>query len=53
MDIAVALLLLSAVILAALEGFGVAARVNLGWLAVACLAAAFALPALDVVASAS
>lgn len=51
MDVAVALLFLAAVILAVLAAVGVGARVSLGWLAVACFAAAFALPALDVVTS--
>lgn len=45
------LLLCAAVVLAVLEAVGVAARVNLGWLAVACFAAAFALPAIDVATS--
>jgi hypothetical protein len=47
-DVIVALLFTAAVVLALLEAFGVGRRVNLGWLAVACLAAGFALPALDV-----
>lgn len=44
------LLLCAAVVLCVAEGVGVAARVNLGWLGVAGLAAAFALPAIQVVA---
>jgi hypothetical protein len=50
-DVIVMLLLCAAVALALLEGFGVAARVNLGWLALACFAAAFAIPAIKVVTS--
>lgn len=49
MDVAVILLLCAAVVLAAAEAVGVATRVNLGWLGVACLAAAFAIPAIQVV----
>lgn len=45
------LLFCAAAVLALLEGFGVAARVNLGWLGVACFAAAFALPAIQVVSA--
>lgn len=51
MDVAVMLLFCAAVVLCAAEGLGVAARVNLGWLGAACLAAAFALPAIQVVTS--
>lgn len=53
MDVLVALLLAAAAVLALLEAFGVGARISLGWLAVACFAAAFAIPALDVVVSVS
>lgn len=45
------LLLCAATALTVLEGVGVAAKVNLGWLGVACLAVAFALPAIKVVTS--
>jgi hypothetical protein len=45
MALLVALLLVAAVAFAVLAAFGVPARVGLGWLAVACLAAAFAVPA--------
>lgn len=45
MEAVVALLLIAAVILAVLAAVGVAARVSLGWLPVACLAAALAAPA--------
>lgn len=41
----IAILLVAAVVLASLAAAGIAARINLGWLAVACLAAAFAIPA--------
>ncbi|MEU8158056.1 hypothetical protein AB0B94_30755 [Micromonospora sp. NPDC048986] len=43
-----ALLLVAAVILAILHAVGVGGRVNLGWLAIACvIAAAFTIPALN------
>lgn len=53
MNAVVAILFCAAAILALLEAFGVAARISLGWLGVACLAAAFTLPALDAVVSVS
>ena len=50
MDVAVALLLVAAVILAVLRAWQVGGRAHLGWLAVACLiTAVWALPALTAV----
>lgn len=45
----VAILLVVAMVLALLAAAGVPARVGLGWLAVACLAAAFACPAVAAI----
>jgi hypothetical protein len=52
-DILVAALFLAAVVCALVEVFAKASRVKWGWLAVAFFAAAFAIPALDVVVSVS
>lgn len=49
MEAVVAILLIASVILAVFEAVGIAARVSLGWLAVATLAAAFAIPAVAAV----
>lgn len=50
MGLLVALLLVLAVVFATLAAFGVpAGRVSLGWLGVACLAAALAVPAVSAV----
>ncbi|GGM27297.1 hypothetical protein GCM10011608_10060 [Micromonospora sonchi] len=48
MGLLVALLLIAAVVLAAVHAFGVPSRVNLGWLAIACvIAAVWMIPAVD------
>lgn len=49
MAVVVMLLLCAAVVLALAEAVGMAARVSLGWVGVACFAAAFAFPAIQTV----
>lgn len=50
MDLFVAVLLIAAVVLAVLHAVGVGGRVDLGWIAIACvIAAVWMLPALTAV----